>query len=420
MLDAIAIAIFAAAYVAITLEHALRLNRAAVALIAGALLWLLIGLTPHADGIAAHVTEVGADIFGIVIFLLAAMSLVEILVHYRFFDSVRTRLATMGLGGTRLFVTIAWTTFFLSAVLDNLTTTIVMIQIARRFYRGEGLLRVGAVIVIAANAGGAFSPIGDVTTIMLWLAGKYTAAQIIANGLLPSVTLAGVAIWISSRAAIDPVPDDPRDELNTMSRSERSVVALTFASFSLPLAAGTLGLPPYLGLLLGLGIVWLWIDLMKRFRPRATHLEASLDELLRKADIASLTFFIGILLAVSALGALGILDRLALATFGPTPDETRLIAGSIILGLLSAVLDNVPLTAIAIDMLRTTDPDLWVLLALTVGTGGSILVVGSAAGVVAMGMLPELTFVRWLRIASLPALAGYFSAVAVWWLARLV
>lgn len=295
-----------------------------------------------------------------------------------------------------------------------------MIQIARRFYRGDGLVRIAAVIVIAANAGGAFSPIGDVTTIMLWLADKYTAYEIITRGVVPAAVLGLVAIWLLGRSAPPPIEPEPAAMSEGMSRSERSVVFLTFASFALPLGCGLIGLPPYVGLLLGLGLVWGWIDLMKRLRPRPTHLDASLDALLRKADIASLAFFIGILMSVSALAAMGILDRLAMAAFGPSPDESRLIVGNVALGLLSAVLDNVPLTAIAIDMLSTGDTGLWVLLALTVGTGGSILVVGSAAGVVAMGMLPELTFGRWVRIASLPALAGYFAAVAVWWLQRML
>lgn len=420
MIDAIAITIFVLAYVAITFEHKLRMSRSAVALVAGALLWILIGTQAPGTALGHEIAETGADIFGIVIFLLAAMSLVEVLVHYRFFDSVRNRIESLGLGSRGLFVTIGWTTFALSAVLDNLTTTIVMVQIARRFYRGDALLRVAAVIVIAANAGGAFSPIGDVTTIMLWLAGKYSALEILTRGFLPAIALGAVSIWMCSRNASEPIAAEGSSASEGISRSERSVVALTFVSFALPIVVGFVGLPPYIGLLLGLGIVWAWIDLMKRLRPRPTHLDASLDALLRKADIASLAFFIGILLSVSALATLGILDRLANAAFGAAPDESRLIAGNVILGLLSAVLDNVPLTAIAIDMLRTTDTGIWVLLALTVGTGGSILVVGSAAGVVAMGMLPELTFARWLRIASVPALAGYFAAVAVWLLQRAI
>ncbi len=179
-----------------------------------------------------------------------------------------------------------------------------------------------------------------------------------------------------------------------------------------------LGLPPYMGLLLGLGGVWLMIDLFKRYLPRTTHLTASIEDLIRKTDISSLKFFIGILLAVSALHTLGVLELLADTVYGHTPSIGSVIGGNISLGLLSAILDNVPLTAIAIQILNSTDSSLWVLLALTVGTGGSLLVIGSAAGVVAMGMIKELNFSSYFKLAFFPALAGYIAAIAVWMLQR--
>ncbi len=305
-------------------------------------------------------------------------------------------------------------TFFLSAVVDNLTTTIVMIQIARKFFRGQNLLYATAGIVIAANAGGAWSPIGDVTTIMLWFAGKVSATQILTQGILPSVALWATAIGIMARN-IDQKPFQVTGELVTkLGRSEKLVIGLVFSSFLLPICMSFIHLPPYAGLLLGLAVVWLVVDGLKRFRPKQTHLNASIDEFLKRTDIPSLQFFIGILLAVSALHALGVLEFAANFVYGEHPHVLQLIGGNVGLGFLSAILDNVPLTAMAIQILPTADPRIWVLLALMVGTGGSLLVIGSAAGVVAMGMVKELTFTRYVRLAFIPALVGYAAAIVVW------
>ncbi|MCA9388888.1 sodium:proton antiporter NhaD, partial [Candidatus Berkelbacteria bacterium] len=356
----------------------------------------------------------GAEIFDLVIFLLAAMSLVEILIHYQFFDIIRAKLFKLGLTDRQQFVALAILVFFLSSIIDNLTATIVSIQISRKFFKDENLIKVAAGLVIAANAGGAFSPIGDVTTIMLWLADKFTAMQIIIQGFLPSVTLLLVALAILAPKIKNTGFDVKSEIVNKLGKSEWTIITTTFASFSLPLLMTFMDLPPYLGLLIGLGIVWILVDSFKRIRPKQTHLTASIEKLIKGTDIASLKFFVGILLAVGALNSLGILELLSESIYGLTPNLTRIIGGNIGLGVLSAVFDNIPLTAIAIDILDTTDPSLWVLLALTVGTGGSLLVIGSAAGVIAMGMVKELTFGRYLRYAMIPALFGFVAACGVW------
>jgi len=409
-------AIFVAGYICIALEHSLKVSKSAVALITGTLLWLLVALSKSGQGISDDLTHAGSEVFSIVVFLLAAMSLIEILVHYRFFDIIRGKLFALKLNEHKQFLIISLLSFFLSAVIDNLTTTIIMIQISRRFFKGDNLLIATAGIVISANAGGAFSPIGDVTTIMLWFAKKFGTLEVIYKGFLPSF-----ALWLVSTSLllrkIKPADNDNENEVITrLSSSEIIVIASVFFSFSLPLIVSLMGLPPYFGLLFGLGFVWVLVDLLKRFKPGPTHLSASIDDFLKKTDISSLKFFIGILLAVSALHSLGTLEMLAHYIYGDVPGTGSYITGNILLGLISSILDNVPLTAMAIQMLNTTDSSLWILLAITAGTGGSLLVIGSAAGVVAMGMVKELSFGKYFKIAFVPALAGFAAAIIIWYL----
>lgn len=413
-------AIFVIGYFAIALEHPLKISKSAIALLTGSCLWILAAICQPEKGLSEELTHAGADVFSIVVFLLAAMSLVEILVHYRFFDLIRGKLFALNLTEHKQFIIISIISFFLSAVIDNLTTTIIMIQISRKFFRGNNLLVVCAGIVISANAGGAFSPIGDVTTIMLWFAKKFGTLEILYKAILPSIVLWLVSTVLLLRKIKPDGNDNDKEVITKLSYSEKNVITAVFVSFSLPLVVSMMGLPPYFGLLFGLGFVWLLIDILKRFSPTATHLSASIEEFIKKTDIASLKFFIGILLAVSALNALGVLEKMAHYIYGDRPDNIAFIAGNVFLGVVSSILDNVPLTAIAIQMLNTSDSNLWILLALTVGTGGSLLVIGSAAGVVAMGMTKELTFGRYFRIAFIPALAGFMAAVAVWYVQYLL
>lgn len=405
--------VFILGYLGISLEHNLKLNKAAIALVTGGLLWLLVSLSGN-QHIGEEILHSGAEIFELVIFLLAAMSLVEILIHYQFFDIVRARLFKLGLTDRQQFVVLSIIVFFLSSIIDNLTATIVSIQIARKFFKGDDLIKVAGGLVIAANAGGAFSPIGDVTTIMLWLADKFTATQIVLQGFLPAVTLLAVSLLLLAPKIKNTGFDIKSEIVNKLGKSEKTIIAATFGSFALPLLMTFLDLPPYLGLLIGLGVVWILVDSFKQIRPKQTHLTASIEKLIKSSDIPSLKFFVGILLAVGALNSLGVLEALSQSIYGGAPTITRIIGGNIGLGVLSAVFDNIPLTAIAIDILQTNDASLWVLLALTVGTGGSLLVIGSAAGVIAMGMIKELTFGRYLRYTMVPALFGFAAACLVW------
>jgi Na+/H+ antiporter NhaD/arsenite permease-like protein len=420
---AIASIIFVVGYVLITLEHQSKINKSVTATALAAILWGAIALgggDHHMVEEALH--HLSGETFSLIVFLLAAMTLVEILVHYRFFDLLRVKLFALGLRDTAQLVLISGIAFCLSAIIDNLTTTIVMVQIARRFFKGKNLLIAAGAIVVAANAGGAFSPVGDVTTIMLWLAGKFTAFEIITWGFLPALAIVGVSTWLFTRQIEGTTTDEkPSDEKVELSTSEKIVIGLSFASFVLPLVAHLVGLPPFMGLLFGVGTVGLTIGYFANTsRVRESHLAVDIEKLLGKVDITSLLFFIGILFAVGALGFLGILDQLSHSLFGEAPEASRLIMGSVLLGVFSAIVDNIPLTAAALDILQTTDFRLWVLLAICVGTGGSMLVIGSAAGVVAMGMVKELSFKQFLKIATIPAAAGYVAGILVWYVQYLV
>jgi len=349
---------------------------------------------------------------------MTAMTLVEILIHYHLFDLLERWLRGRVWTQHQLGWAIAALVFVFSAFIDNLTTTIVGVQIARRMFISQTRLIIGALVVIVANAGGAFSPIGDVTTLMLWFAKKFTAEQVILQGFLPSLALALVATWWLLRKVGDkPCTADCKPlkvEHLKISRSDRLVIAATLATFLLPLLASGLGLPPYMGLLAGLGMVWLLIDVVRQARPQETHLQASIKKFFQHTDLESIQFFIGILLSVGALHAVGVLDSVMDLLLGAAPDFARYAVTFVGLGLGSAIVDNVPLTAAALSTIGDIPATLWVLLAISVGTGGSVLVIGSAAGVIAMGMLKDLSFGAYLRIAAVPALLGFAAAVLVW------
>ena len=414
MIVSLAVIIFVLGYLAISLAYFLRVDKSAVALLVGGVLWAIIAATqPHGE-VGSALIETGSEIFSIIVFLLGAMTLVEILTHYRIFDLIRTRLFALHVSDRVQFWIIGILTFCLSPVLDNLTTTIVMAQVARRFFRGQNLLIALAAIVISANAGGAFSPIGDVTTLMLWLAEKFSAPEVIRQLFFPSLVLFLVSNWLLARRLQADTQDVEEETQVSFSLSERIICGLVFLAFALPFFFSQLGLPPYLGIITGLAFVWLVGDVFKIVVPQPSHLSVDINRFLQKTDIATLKFFIGILLAVAALAHLGILASLSHTVFGNAPSDARLIIGSTMMGILSAIVDNVPLTAAAIDIVQTASPAIWTLLALAVGTGGSLLVIGSAAGVVAMGAAPELTFTRYLRLATLPALVGYIAAVVIW------
>lgn len=413
--------IFVLGYFFIAMEHKTHVNKSGVAIVLGGILWVLVAFLGHDRSEISHViAENGGEIFSIVVFLLSAMTIVELLAHYRFFDWLQEIIVKKKISQSKLFWLLGTITFVMSAVLDNLTTTLVMIQVGRKIYKNkDNFLIFVANTVISANAGGAASPIGDVTTIMLWLANKFTALQVMAIGIMPAIMTWIIPQYLLGRQikhheeAEKSHPDfDLVDEKKV--QPYWSVIFIGIFSFCLPVLFNIINLPPFLGLLLGLGIIWIFIDI----KAKNGHKDCECGQvvkIIQKTDITTLKFFIGILLAVGALAHIGALTELNNFIFGAEIDTTRLIIGTTALGFLSAILDNVPLVAAAIKMFpEGINHSIWVLLALTAGTGGSMLVIGSAAGVAAMGQVKELNFIYYLKKASLPATLGFLGGVTCW------
>lgn len=411
MLTLISLVVFFVGYLVISQEHILKISKTAISLLLGAILWLLVALNGQ-NNINHALAESASEIFGLVIFLLSAMTLVEILTHYGLFDVIYTKLTRMKLKDKSQFIILTFLAFIFSSFLDNLTTTIVFLQISSRFFRGKNLLRASAAIVIAANAGGAFSPLGDVTTTMLWLSGKFTPYMIISQGFFPSLSVFLVSTYFLSKH-ITTDTKDIVDRPMRIGRIEWLIISLCISSFLLPLMMTSLHLPPYMGLLFGLGLVWFVVDIIKHRLPERTSLMVSIEKFFQKTDIASLYFFIGILLSISALEHIGILEDISTSLFSSS-NANGIIFGNIAIGALSAVFDNIPLTAAAIDIIKTTDQQLWVLLAFTVGVGGSMLSIGSAPGIIAMSLIKEVTFASYLKIATIPAILGYIVGILIW------
>lgn len=428
--------IFVLGYFAIALEHPLRVNKAATAIFIGALVWavLMLGMDsifpeglPAAEGtmsdhLLKELAEHLGEIAGILFFLMGAMTIVELIdVHGGF--TVVTDLISSTKKTTLLWI-ICVITFFMSAVLDNLTTTIVMCALLRKLIKDkETLWTFAGMVVISANAGGAWSPIGDVTTIMLWVGGRVTTANIIGKLILPSLVCLVLPIlyMLPKMKGHIERPDSvvsSGSHGGTVSNFERKLVfglgvgALLFV----PVFKAITHLPPYVGIMLGLGLMWIVTELIHVRHGAEQRGELMVTAVLRRIDMPSVLFFLGILVAVSGLQVAGHLNLLAIGldkTFG----DIYLVNGAI--GILSAIVDNVPLVAAAMGMYPVTqyptDHLFWELLALCAGTGGSLLIIGSAAGVAAMGIL-HIDFIWYLRKMTIPAAIGYFGSIATFWL----
>jgi Na+/H+ antiporter NhaD/arsenite permease-like protein len=407
------VGLFVLMIIAIALDRYYAADKAAVTLVVGAVSWGIVTLWIGGD-YEHQFLEMGAEIVAIFMFLFAAMTLVEILSAHGFFDAIRFALARRRLSEKKQFAAIMVMTFWLSAALDNLTITIVMVTLALRFFQGRNRLIASAGIVIIANAGGAWSPIGDVTTIMIWLEGKFSAWQVISQGLFPSLVMGAVAtvllMW-----KLTPDSPDTDEPYTPLVRRQKLVNGVVLSCFALPFVAHMVHLPPYLGLLFGLGVVWLLVHHLeaKAKRNGDTQLGVDLEEQFKEVNYPTLLFLAGILAAVSALGAAGILQQAVSLLEGRSFLET--VCWVTVLGVASAVVDNVPLTAIALDVIQITDPGIWVLLALAVGTGGSLTVFGSAAGVVAMNKTEGLDFGTYFRLAFPAVAISYIVGMAAWY-----
>ena len=411
------IIIFAVGFFYIALEHKFGINKSWIALFMGATMWMIVAYGETSHHLHDPLKHAFADIFELVFFLMGAMTIVEMLGHFRFFTWVEVNLMKFNISNRMLFWILGLITFFASAILDNLTSTLVMIHIGRYLYIKKENFNIFVInTIIAANAGGAMSPVGDVTTIMLWLAGKFTAWQIVIYGIVPSLVA-----WIIPQAILtSQIKYEDREGQMTdkVLPTQWGLIIAGFATFGIAVLVNLLHLPPFFGIIFGMGIVAIVIDYRLK-KGKLKKKAGDIVNLVKQIDMATIFFFVGILLAVDALKFAGVLDVIATTIFGDNVvnDPKAIITGHTTLGLLSALLDNVPLTAAVIKML----PDginfiYWILLAVTAGTGGSILIIGSAAGVAAMGQVPTLTFKEYLRKGSMPALLGYIGAVGTWYL----
>ena len=431
--------VFLLGYAGIALEHPLKINKSASAILLGAVLWILLALAgesvlvntsgmteylAHDPGgtfitwlteneLVRHLGEISAILF----FLLGAMTIVELVDSHGGFRILTDRIRTTR--KSRLLWIISLVTFGLSAVLDNLTTAIVMVALLRKLLsdKKDRWLFAGMVI-IAANSGGAFSPIGDVTTIMLWIGGHVTTVNIIVKTVIPSLVSLFVPLLLLSAGMKGEVqrPASGREDHAATSPTERMTVLVLGVGSLLfvPVFNALTGLPPYLGILLGLGVLWTATELMHKDKHGEIRPKVTVAGVLQRIDTPSILFFLGILLAVAALRTAGHLDLLAGAL---SAHIGNLYLINTAIGLLSAVVDNVPLVAGAIGMYGNTFPAdhyFWEMLAYCAGTGGSILIIGSAAGVAVMGM-EKISFGWYLKRISLPALAGYLAGAAVYW-----
>jgi len=414
------IAIFVIVYAVIALEHPLKINKSGSALVGAGLLWTIYALSV---GDAHLVSEqLGESLMGtaqIVFFLMGAMTIVEVVDAHDGFDVITTRIKTTKL--STLMWLVGFVTFFLSAILDNLTTTIVMISLMRKLLaKHDDRLFFAGIIVISANSGGAWSPIGDVTTTMLWIGGQVTSLAIIKAVLLPSmvsmlVPLSIVAYLLRGQRVVAPARDlhDAGPHTSVFKRDLMFFLGLSIL-VAVPVFKTATDLPPFMGILFGLGILWVVGDLVHRNMDEGTRQPLTLVHAMSRIDMASLVFFIGILLSVATLEHTHILTALA-QWLDKTIGHQSVIV--MLIGVASAIVDNVPLVAAAMGMysLAQYPPDhfFWEFLAYCAGTGGSILIIGSAAGVAAMG-LEKIHFFWYVKKISGLALVGYLAGAGVY------
>ncbi len=474
------VVIFVLGYTAIALEHPLKVNKAPTAIFMGMLMWIVfaifnssileLGYSPifkmftevkdsilslvnpesletehlkrwveettslavnspdhgnYMDFVKFSLGEHLNEISQILFFLLGAMTIVETIDRYQGFKIITDKITT--LNPVKLIWILSILTFFMSALLDNLTTTIVMVALLRKLVDDKKLRWFFAsIIVIAANAGGAWSPIGDVTTIMLWINGNVTTGKIMVGVFLPSlismvVPLIFVSLMLKGKAITRPEMSSADQHDSTSNGEKIFMLVLGIAGLLfVPILKTTTHLPPYVGMLFSLGVVWITTEIIVRRKPEERRGKFSVITILQKVDVPTIFFFLGILMAVAALETAGHLDLMSQWLADVTNNNYYVIASAI--GVLSSIVDNVPLTASAMGMYPiaevghlATDGLFWELLAYTAGTGGSILIIGSAAGVAAMG-LEKIDFIWYAKKISWLAAVGYFAGIGIYWL----
>ena len=416
MTAALMLFIFIAGYIAIAFEHPLKVNKAASALITGVLCWTIYILqSDDVHAVSEELVHGFGEIASILFFLLGAMTIVELIDSHNGFDIITQKITTKS--KRQLLFIIAIITFFLSSLLDNLTTAIVMVSLCIKLLpEKEDRLWFASVIIIASNLGGAWSPLGDVTTTMLWIGGQVTALNIIYKLFIPCLLACIVPVLIVSRRFKGKYLQAlPVTDTTTAEKKEGKIILAAGLGFLLfvPLFKAITHLPPFMGMLLALGLMWVITTIIHKNKDAEYKEKFTVARALQKIDTPSILFFVGILLAVSALQSVGLLKTMAASL--STTFKNDYIIGTV-LGLLSSLVDNVPLVAASQGMYDLsaypTDHPFWEFLALTTGSGGSAIIIGSAAGVAVMG-IEQINFMWYLKKISWIALIGFAVGILV-------
>ena len=438
-LSVLIVTVFVAGYLCIALESVTKVNKAAIALLMCVGCWTLLMMAPGAyypdiagEGVLHHISGVIehhlGDAAGTLFFLMGAMTIVEIVDTNGGFNFVRDALKTRS--KRKLLWRVAFMTFFLSAILDNLTTSIVMIMVLRKLVQQrEERLIYAALIIIAANSGGAFSPIGDVTTIMLWIKGVITTQGVITEIFIPSLVSMLIPAFIlqfSLKGKFDKSQNLPKSDVSQFTKTQRNIIfwmgvgGLVFV----PVFKTLTHLPPFMGILLVLGVLWTTTEIFHYNRAEDDTMAKRVSDILSKIDLSTIMFFLGILMAVAVLQEIGVLTAMGEGLNETFSGNYYLING--IIGMLSAIVDNVPLVAGCMGMYPVAeagpmgvDGTFWQLLAYCAGVGGSMLIIGSAAGVVVMG-LEKITFGWYLRRITWIVFVGYLSGILVYWVEKML
>jgi NhaD family Na+/H+ antiporter len=407
--------VFAIGYSAIILEHSIKVNKAASALLIAVLCWTVY-LYSSSVPVSADIEKLGhhvSDVSQIIFFLMGAMALVELIDSHQGFKIITDKIQTQS--KRKMLWIIAFVAFFLSSVLDNLTTTILMVSLIRKIIpqRSERLL-LGCIIVIAANAGGAWTPIGDVTTTMLWINGQLSTFAVMKALIAPSMVSLIIPLLYYTFTSKGKYPPIPKEHVVKATEPGAKLVLILGVAglIFVPIFKALTGLPPFMGVILALGILWLVTDCMHHKYEEREHLRV--PHILTRVDTSGILFFLGILLCVDALQVAGLLQALASWLNSAISSQAAIAT---LIGLFSAIVDNVPLVAATIGMYPLQsypiDSSFWHMIAYAAGTGGSILVIGSSSGVALMG-LEKIDFVTYAKKASLPALIGFLAGMGVY------
>jgi len=409
--------VFCFGYAAIIFEHSIKINKSAFALFTGVLVWLLLSFQFSDHHEFNHQLEYHfSEIAGILFFLMGAMTTVEIIDGHKGFDIITEQLLKYNL--KKLFWIIGIITFLLSAILDNLTTTILMVSLVSKIIDNVKLRwYIAGLIVISSNAGGAFSPIGDVTSTMLWIGGQLTALNLIKDILLPSIVcyiIPSVILYfvLKKKNLLNETLSITVREKSNNNSSTVVLVAGLLILLAVPVFKSVFHVPPYMGMLLGLSLIWIITEVIARRRKNDDE-KFTVSDALTKIDTPSILFFLGILLCVAGLQAAGILTDLSGYLSTHVSNQNTLL---FITGIFSSVVDNVPLVAAFQGMYPlsqyATDNPFWEILCYATGTGGSLLIIGSAAGVVAMG-IENISFGWYFKKISLLAFLGFLAGYLV-------